>query len=291
MASPLPPAALLPPPPPSPSPPSASTVGARINSACRTQHTELNRLLMQRLPLALPPNQQGPLLFARGIVPFARIFFFFESEWDLLLRHAASPSDGVQKWLADLRPHGLARATRLENDLKHLRAVAGPDIYRTPDLGDYWLRDMRTRLRSQPHVLMAYAWVFYMATFAGGRWIRQQLANGGAEFWTQRPLTDVDVVEEGPGPEFHGFSFLSFDGDQDGEDIKALFKTRLAEAETLLTGEQKQDIVDVAQQLFERCNKLVGELDVMVTRDRVPTWILPTCFVLFLMLLFVCGVG
>lgn len=275
----------------------SSTLGGRVNIACRKQHTELNRLLIQRLPLALPPNQDGPLLFSRGIVPFARIFIFFETEWDLLVRHvqqrpfaadadASHDDDSVQTWLANLRPHGLARATRLKDDLKHLRAVAGPTIYSTPELGDIWVMDMRTRMRSQPHILVAYAWVFYMATFAGGRWIRQQLANGGTKFWTQQTVSENNTADEKAPHELPGFSFLSFDGDQDGEDIKGLFKARLAEAETLLTEEQKREIIDVAQQLFERCNKLVGELDQMVIRDRVLSWIPSTLLVLLLVAVF-----
>ena len=148
------------------------------------------------------------------------------------------------------------------------------------------MKDMRTRIRSQPHILVAYAWVFYMATFAGGRWIRQQLANGGAEFWTQQIRSEDNTADEKAPLELPGFSFLSFDGDQDGEDIKLLFKARLAEAETLLTEEQKQEIVDVAQQLFERSNKLVGELDRMVVRDRVLSWVPSALLVLLLLAAF-----
>lgn len=71
-----------------------------------------------------------------------------------------------------------------------------------------------------------------------------------------------------------GFSFLSFTGMQDGEEIKAAFKSRLAEAETLLTDEEKQDIIDVSQQLFDRSILLVNELDRAVLKHRVRSWAL-----------------
>ncbi|KAF2216411.1 hypothetical protein CERZMDRAFT_19713, partial [Cercospora zeae-maydis SCOH1-5] len=252
-------------------PHASSAVGTLINVATRKQHSELNRLLVQRLPLALPPHQTNPLLFAKGIVPFASFFFLFETEWDLLVRQAqqCASTDAIHArdlhiWLANLRPRGLARSSRFHQDLRHLRAVAGPNIYGSPDLEDKWTAQMRTRIRSKPHVLIAYAWVFYMATFAGGRWIREQLATSGHDFWlagsTRCQSEDCGKVSL----ELPGFSFLSFDEDQDGEDIKALFKANLINGETLLTADEQQEIVDTAQQLFERCNRLVYQLDQMV---------------------------
>lgn len=261
----------------SPMPVVSSTLGARINVATRKQHTELNRLLIQRLPLALPPNQNNPLLYSQGIVPFARIFFFFETEWDLFIRHIQQPAQTTEPydgqrgtWLANLRPHGLARSARLQDDVKHLRAVAGPDVYSTVELGDVWTRDLRMRIRNQPHVLVAFAWVFYMAVFSGGRWIRQQLSKSGTEFWTLETLHhQLGDGEKAAEVDVPGYTFLSFDGDQDGEDIKAAFKARLAEAEVILSKEEQADVVEVAQELFARCNGLVRELDRKIMWDRM----------------------
>ncbi|KAI5368130.1 Putative hem oxygenase [Septoria linicola] len=261
----------------SPMPVVSSTLGARINVATRKQHTELNRLLIQRLPLALPPNQNNPLLYSQGIVPFAKIFFFFETEWDLFIRHIQQPAqiteshDGQKRtWPANLRPQGLARSTRLQDDLKHLRAVAGPDVYNTVALGDVWMRDLRKRIRDQPHVLIAFAWVFYMAVFSGGRWIRSQLSKSGTDFWTSGTLDlQPGKGEKAARIDVPGYTFLSFDGDQDGEDSKAAFKARLAEAEVILSEEEQADIVEVAQELFARCNDLVRELDRKVMWDRM----------------------
>ncbi|KAM3422994.1 hypothetical protein BST61_g470 [Cercospora zeina] len=271
----------------------SSAVGALINVATRKQHTDLNRLLVQRLPLALPPHQTNPLLFAKGIVPFASFFFLFETEWDLLARQvqqrastAATHVRDLHIWLANLRPRGLARSSRFHHDLKHLRAVAGPNIYASPDLDDEWTAQMRTRLRSKPHVLIAYAWVFYMATFAGGRWIRQQLATSGRDFWSEGSTTPQSADRDKLSLELPGFSFLSFDGDQDGEDIKALFKANLINGETLLTAEEQQDIVDTAQQLFERCNRLIYQLDQMVVRERMLSWVASIIFALLVFALY-----
>lgn len=73
-----------------------------------------------------------------------------------------------------------------------------------------------------------------------------------------------------------GFSFLSFPGDRDGEDLKSTFKSRLAEAETLLTFKEKQDIVEVSQQLFERSILLVDELDRKVFKEKISGWVWKT---------------
>lgn len=78
--------------------------------------------------------------------------------------------------------------------------------------------------------------------------------------------------------ELPGFSFLSFPGDQDGEDLKSAFKSELAEAETLLTPEEKQDIVDVSQQLFDRSILLVTELDRTVLKESIRSWVWTTLY-------------
>lgn len=260
-------------------PPSATLPG-RINTATRKQHTELNRLLMNRLPLCLPPHQQTPLLFSRGIVPFARLFILFEIEWELLTRHVANiPSSGsdhdreLRTWLSNLRPKGMARSHRLRNDLKHLRLVAGPSMFKTPELGSEWTKKMRSLMRNKPRVFMAFAWIFYMAIFSGGRWIRQQLANAGPEFWTQQasPI-QLEEGDQSPLLDMPGFSFLSFDGDQDGEELKALFKTRLGEADRILTEEEKLEVIEVSRELFDRSIRLVTELDRAVSRQQMLSW-------------------
>ena len=146
---------------------------------------------------------------------------------------------------------------------------------------------MSYSLQNKPHLLIAYGWVMYMAIFSGGRWIRQQLSNAGAEFWTG----ELDYVhgEKHVVPLFDlpGFSFLSFDGDKDGEDIKELFKARLAEAETLLTQLERHEVMMAAQGLFEDCTALVGILDRAVwwqeIRRKVPLALL--CVVVFAALL------
>lgn len=256
---------------PSPSPPppvQTPTLPAQINAATRKQHTKLNALIVNRLALALPPNSSNPELLARGLGAFARIYYIFESAWDDIISEAesvdklvATHDTEVHEWLCNVRPKGLARTTRLKNDIQHLCTRTDVRIDRSTAAEQRILDRIVATLAEKPHVLVAYAWVMYMAIFSGGRWIRQQLSNAGLDFWTgdqhglgaeKRELQAFDAP---------GFSFLSFDGDHDGEDIKADFKARLATADTLFSQQEREDMVGEARNLFEDCIALVGMLD------------------------------
>lgn len=124
---------------------------------------------------------------------------------------------------------------------------------------------MREAVTSKPHLLVAYAWVMYMAVFSGGRWIRGQLVGAGEAFW--RVVGDGDEEEgEGEGEGKRGFeqaglSFWHFVGEEDGEDIKREFKRRLASAETVLTAKERSEVVEEAVEIFRRSLLLVEELD------------------------------
>lgn len=125
--------------------------------------------------------------------------------------------------------------------------------YPGPKVADYCAH-IRNVVRQRPHVLFAYAWCYYMAVFSGGRWIRAQLMEAGEGFWRQ------DAHMRGPLQE-KGLALWNFDGDCDGEDIKAEFKSRLAGVENLLSLEQRQEIIEEAKEIFRFSAVLVDELD------------------------------
>jgi heme oxygenase len=120
---------------------------------------------------------------------------------------------------------------------------------------------IRDAVRAKPHVLVAYAWCFYMAVFSGGRWIRAQLVEAGDEFWTAGK-SDADVPLSD-----RGLSFWNFEGTEDGEDIKAEFRARLAEGEVLFSKEQREDVVQEAKEIFGLCESVVVELDEKLGTD------------------------
>jgi heme oxygenase len=121
-----------------------------------------------------------------------------------------------------------------------------------PVLSDF-LGHIRWAVESRPHVLLAYAWVLYMALFRGGRIIRATLERVDSDFWA---MLNPDVFPEKP------LQFLTFDTPREGDEIKSDFKRRLTESsENLLTASERDDIVAEAQKVFGSMLALVGELD------------------------------
>lgn len=119
---------------------------------------------------------------------------------------------------------------------------------------DIYVSHIGNIIAAKPHVIIAYAWIMYMALFSGGRWIRAQLRTAGDQFWN--PSTG-DVCEA-------GYSFLTFEGEHDGEDIKNEFKLQLGKIEAMLIQSQRAEIVVEAQDVFRRTVDMIGELDDLV---------------------------
>lgn len=194
----------------------------------------------------------------------------FEARWRHLIEQqqagavvAHSPHHAdLQAWLADLIPDRLWRSAAIKADLDHLSKVldinldaANSPSTLTKDLTDHIL-DITT---AKPHTLIAYSWIMYMAIFSGGRWVREQLAQAGPSFW-QTPETQEGRFGGSAHP-VPGFSLFYFEGERDGEDVKAEYKARLEYAEKLLTTRERDEVVREAHVIFERCIQLVVELD------------------------------
>jgi heme oxygenase len=258
---------LLPSPTKTPPPAEKPSISVAINSATRKQHVELNRLIVERLPLGLPPHSHDPALLGRGLAAFGNIFSAFEEVWHEIEqgKHALSRYDpdkahayDVCSFLSFLRPTGLARGERLRKDLAHIQRRADTE-YQTSAYDQALATRIRTALNERPHALIAYAWVMYMAIFSGGRWIREQLAKAGPCFWLDASQAEkFDIANRLSMP---GFIFLSFSGDRDGEDIKADFQSRLEEADTLLTDKERDEVVDAAKGIFDDCLQLIHDID------------------------------
>jgi hypothetical protein len=158
----------------------------------------------------------------------------------------------------------------------------------------------RNSVKSNPHVLLAYAWVLYMALFSGGRHLRAALAEAGgarADFWDRdpSPVRPYSVTEDmshrrrritcefnGPNTAPYsgrsrsrseswtykmipGLQFFNFAGHADGEDMKVEFKKRFKEVEVFLTSGEKEDIVTEAEHIFKFMIEIVHELDTIMS--------------------------
>ncbi|MCJ1281604.1 heme oxygenase [Xylographa opegraphella] len=244
---------------------------------CRSLHTQLNRLILARLPLALPPNSQSPETYTTGIQHIAPIYRSFESRWadivDLQPLEASQAIDHrVFSALKHLYMPDMLRARNLRSDLSillHKKLDEVDDVLENMEELQLhrFLQHFEQTCGAKPHVLIAYAWVMYMALFNGGRWIRAQLLVAKTSYWY--PLSLEGASESPNSNPSLGLAFWHFPGEEDGEDIKNEFKARLNDIEALLNVEQRQDIVDEASSIFRYLALLVGELDEIVTTKPI----------------------
>lgn len=325
-------------------PKEVSSLSEQINAATRPAHTRLNRLIISRLPFALPPYSAGPSAYIAGLLHIAPIYDTFESSWQNMLEpslpsttpgrtptidtcdpealhldlgptataesllpsqiHRPRVCGRTLSIISHLRLPGLLRSGRLRADIRTLSAIPDHEIddqlehiISEGSLSDFVVR-IKSSLEEKPHVLIAYAWVFYMAIFSGGRFLRAELSTAGPKFWATAPIDDSAPVsqtshfpsqtsdvrsDEWSGaaesgrssigraahsesciahlPPVLGLSFFNFLGDEDGEDIKREFKKRLLETEVLLTQSEREDIVQEARAIFDHMISLVCALD------------------------------
>lgn len=206
---------------------------------------------------------------------------------------SSSSEVAVLALLRTLRPHGLARTRRIHRDIASLAGIALDDVdtyllEHTSDASAHFTQHIEAIVANKPHVLLAYAFVMYMAIFSGGRWIRSMLAAPGAGFWSafelpQSPPGSPPIGLAYAASSVHeklrtfnqtqqetfektGLSLWFWSGLNDGLDIKAEFKHQLDLANELLTEEMRSDILAESRDIFIRCESLVGELDERVGR-------------------------
>lgn len=284
-------------------------LGDAINIATRPVHTRLNKLILLRLPLAVPPRADGPSAYTQGILHIAPLYISFESLWHAALHAHESefrdsttqpndssvrsssprplpfgtrsaytddsaqgprPSPRIRAILDQLFIPGLLRSGRLRSDLRSLTGWSDTalqshleEVAAAGRLGEF-VGHIRRAAEKRPHVLLAYAWVLYMALFSGGRFIRATLegAGGGGHhgFWTAREAGEKRTAAAG-GPAHGPLDFFHFPTPQDGEDLKHEFKQRLAGLGGLLTVEEREDVVREAICIFENMILVVNQLD------------------------------
>ena len=281
------------------SPPSASdevahSLSERINLSTRSTHAQLNRLIMTRLPRALPPFASNPSTYVNGLLHIAPIYTTFELLCQL---KTCSKTPFI---LGSLPLQELWRSERLESDIKTLSGRAEEEIKEQlhhisqSGIVSKFIAHTTKAVIAHPHVLLAYTWVLYMALFSGGRYLRASLQKAGPAFWSKSPsYTSLDqppnsslqlgrprgLEEIDPSHmdrswdrtkssseslalgSTQGLRFFHFDGEEDGEDIKREFKTRFAEADLFLSEREKDDVIQEAQHIFIYLIEMVGELD------------------------------
>lgn len=215
----------------------------------------------------------------------------------------------IHSMLFHLRLPGLLRSHYLRADIRDLTSLSESEfqdqldtISRNGKLAEF-ITHTRKAVQLNPHIILAYAWVFYMALFSGGRYLRAILAEAGGEgagFWNlgPSPASSCPILENFTRPwrsnqselDEHavsrssilstsrsendisrtrpGLQFFHFPGEEDGEDIKVEFKKRFVEAEALLSCGEKEHIVAEAKRIFSFMVEVVLDLDKLVDAQK-----------------------
>lgn len=301
-----------------------------IAVATRAQHSKLNKHIIARLPLLLPPRASNPSVYVSGLLHIAPIYLTFESLWKNLLDppttpagsisdgcdpempildsasiltsqedgirvHRALACDRMHKMLEHLRLPGLMRSDRLREDVRQLtgwpehvveeqfRLATGSASSKQTKLGKF-IDHIKHSVEDKPHVLVAYSYIFFMALFAGGRFIRASLESIGEDFWNVTPShvrptmlaceqtqnsrssSKDDRINSEAGHKLHvsnnmPLRLFHFPTALDGEDLKREFKQRLSDSEKLLTAREKHDIVQESISIFDNMMSVVNQLD------------------------------
>ncbi|KYK61591.1 hypothetical protein DCS_02734 [Drechmeria coniospora] len=204
---------------------------ASIAIATRAVHARVNRLIIARLPLALPPHAGDPALYLSGILHIAPIYTTFEAQWQSInttapqaaffearpdgfhsqvpdepkssemnkLYRSSSNCERVQNLLKKMYLPGLMRSERLRTDIRAMtgwsdRAIDEQlqAISRTGHLAEF-VGHIARAVTNRPHVLLAYSYIMYMALFAGGRFIAASLEAAGQDFWNEQPSPENSI--------------------------------------------------------------------------------------------------
>ncbi|KAJ4415866.1 hypothetical protein N0V85_002516 [Neurospora sp. IMI 360204] len=223
-----------------------------------------------------PPSPQPPQEKDRFLLnPKTSHRVPFHDGDDAGLSQRPGTSERIFSILESLRLPGLMRADCLRADIRCLtgwsKDVVDEQIEAAAQNG--YLKKFITHIKQSvgesPHVLLAYAWVLYMALFSGGRILRSSLEKAGPEFWKTKcdPIMPINKACAYPdkshatAPMSERLRFFHFSTNQDGEDLKREFKRRLVEAEDLLTTSERARIVHEAVHVFENMLALVSQLD------------------------------
>ncbi|KAF5857597.1 heme oxygenase [Aspergillus alliaceus] len=240
-------------------------ITARIKEAIRVPHMEVNRMNSARILQCLIGEKRSLSLYALGFSYYAEMYFGFEEVWQELEDIGAwvaeypcsssSPSyeERISRLSVLLNMGDLHRTERLKADISRLHSDPGVARLMIDELHTMRIKDdIKSRIRENPHKLLAYVWVLYSALFNGGRFIRRQIVKAGPEFWGL--TTEDEDIESFPAP-------LSFWSVSDDPNFQEGFKSRVNEADKLLTAIERKDVVDESVWIICRCKQLTVVLD------------------------------
>lgn len=195
----------------------SSSLSHQINASILSSHTTLNRLILDRMPLAVPPHTKNPSAYITGLLHIGAVYIAFESLWQNLIgihseiapipytfpfnspdeqeQHVETPkiTARTRRVLEEAYSATMLRAPRIKADVQTM--TGWPDhVFEqqlklagtSGRLGKFTLH-IRDTVNAKPHVLLAYAHTLYLALLSGGSYIRTELMLIDREFWEATP--------------------------------------------------------------------------------------------------------
>lgn len=174
-------------------------------------------------------------LYREGILSFAFIYKTFEEEWASIIcsdSHNVDPR--VKTALQNLYSTPLLRTPQLTKDLRYyFGSVPFPTKAPNTLQRIAYVTHIRQAVAKKPHVLIAYAYNYYMALFAGGKILKYQISKAKDFFPERYEMTEQERIIAGTNL----FSFETEPGKEDG--LRTTFKEALSNFELTLTTEER----------------------------------------------------
>ncbi|KAG6357221.1 hypothetical protein INS49_015099 [Diaporthe citri] len=193
-----------------------------INTAIASSHTKINRLILDRMPHAVPPQADNPSIYITGLLHIGAVYVAFESLWQNIigvhteiaplsytypfandtntsspgLNHGPAPpqvTERARQILETAYWPNMLRAARVKADISAMTGwpthVVDEQLRSAGSTGalEAFLAHIKDAVDDRPHVLLAYAYSLYLAMLSGGSYIRTELMYLTADFWLAVP--------------------------------------------------------------------------------------------------------
>ena len=124
--------------------------------------------------------------------------------------------------------------------------------------------DMSQRILNKPYLVMSYAWIFYLAIFSGGRYMRASLQRSFDEAWLPGLAPEVERRQAGY------LVFWTFGRDeQESEEVRATFKRNFEGMAGRLDDDQREEVVKEAVDIMDRLIEIIEDLGRLFDSHRV----------------------
>jgi len=232
-----------------PLPTDIGALGNRINLNTRKEHDVVDKAVTLKFAVALRNGR----IYRQGLQGFYHIFKNIE----ILIHRELSqePKSKVGEILASFWDEKIARTNALTKDLLYFYEN-DPKKFENPirDEQIEFVNHIYKAYQENPHILIAYCHVMYLALFAGGRIMKSKLAKAAGLFPQVEGQTTEEVATNGT----HLFTFDVEDDQMLRQSYKRDFELATRNG---LTEQEKLDIIEEAKEIYRRNADMVRGIE------------------------------